>query len=524
MARNFVSFFSGFSILFFVFNFALAQENFLKIPGRIEGTGKHFEIKDSQYLNITLESSEEINLILESIPRIISLHISSSTSATFTNLIIRNLEPNKTYYKYQNSYKNEIEFVSDENGNYSWTQDLTRSHHIWIQEEKGTIFLPEDCTEYGDWNEETRTCILKQDIKESVEITTSTITLDCNNFSISGSGKGVGILVLEKNNVTIQNCNITNFGRGIFLEGQNNKLLKNNIFGNLSDGIFLHYSFSSEIEENNIYSNRYFGGLIIQYGGSNFVRKNSIFNNSYYGLHIFSSPFNFFQDNSLYNNRYNFSIVSVWWKRNNDAIQYIDTSNTVNGRPIYYLINQENKIVDESLNPGFIGVVNSKNITIKKVKIENNRCGIYLENVQDSKIEEVELENNAVGLALINSSRNEIKDSKFQNNEGSGIEIEGECSQNKIFNNLIANNAKLSSAAGINYPRTIPPSAFSFNEIFENTFIQNGRAIWATNNWYSNKIYHNNFINNGKIPYIPQVEIRGSENVFDEGYPSGGNY
>ena len=35
----------------------------LSIHGRLEGIGTYFEIKDSEYLNIALESTEEIKII-----------------------------------------------------------------------------------------------------------------------------------------------------------------------------------------------------------------------------------------------------------------------------------------------------------------------------------------------------------------------------------------------------------------------------------------------------------------------------
>lgn len=109
------------------------------LPGRVEEIGTDFKIQGSEYLDVSLESTQEIKIILESIPRMISLDISSSTDSTTANLTLSALEPNKTYYKYQDSYKNEAVFVSDENGSYTWSQDLTQPHHIWFQEIKGTM-------------------------------------------------------------------------------------------------------------------------------------------------------------------------------------------------------------------------------------------------------------------------------------------------------------------------------------------------------------------------------------------------
>jgi len=144
---------------------ALAEEPPLEpsMPGRIEGTGTYFEITNSEYLNVSLQSTEEITVLLESIPKTISLNIEASTSSNFTNLTIGNLEPNTTYSKFEDSYKNEAVFVSNGQGSYSWTQDLTRFHHLRIEEEKGTIIIPEDCLEYERWDEVTKTCIFIND-------------------------------------------------------------------------------------------------------------------------------------------------------------------------------------------------------------------------------------------------------------------------------------------------------------------------------------------------------------------------
>jgi len=92
------------------------------MPGRTQGTDSFFEITDSRYLNITLESSEQINLIMESIPKMISLNIGTvENSADSVVLSLSGFEPNKTYYQYQNSYKNEAVFIADENGQFTWS-------------------------------------------------------------------------------------------------------------------------------------------------------------------------------------------------------------------------------------------------------------------------------------------------------------------------------------------------------------------------------------------------------------------
>ncbi|MBI4690146.1 MAG: hypothetical protein HY754_07755 [Nitrospirae bacterium] len=85
-----------------------------QIPGTVEGTGTHFEVTDSEYLNVTLDSSETIALRLESIPDMIIMNIESASDAASTQINISGFQPSTKYYKYEDGYHNLIEFTSDE--------------------------------------------------------------------------------------------------------------------------------------------------------------------------------------------------------------------------------------------------------------------------------------------------------------------------------------------------------------------------------------------------------------------------
>lgn len=280
------------------------------IPGRIESSGTYFEVKDSEYLNITLKSTEEIKVVLESIPRMISLDISSSTIPS-TNLTLKSLEQNKKYYKYEDSYKNGIEILSNGNGEYSWQQDLTKPHHIWIQEARGTKFIRDDenggdCNSIGNWDLQTKTCILNQDLNESLEIKSDGIILDCQNHKIQGSQSGIGILLTDKKDVKIKNCEISNFSNGIVLmplllpEGSNNFLFQNKISNNYFGVVLV--SISNETLQNNIItSNEY--GINLFDSNNNFISQNHISNNGAGITLIFSSQNLFIQNLISHNER-----------------------------------------------------------------------------------------------------------------------------------------------------------------------------------------------------------------------------
>lgn len=255
------------------------------IPGRMEGAGTYFEIKDSEYLNISLQSTEEITILLESVLKTISLHIEASTSTNSTTLTIGGLESNKTYYKFEDSYKNKAVFVSDNQGSYTWTQGLILPHHIWLQETEGTIFLPDDCNNYGVWNATTSTCTLNQNLTENVEITAN-ITLDCAGHSITGSGTGWGVYASYKTYLNVKNCKISNFSGGIYsYSGYYANLTGNELTSNWY-GVSLYSSHFNTMTNNKIDSNHY--GIYLPGGDwsswyNNFT-ENTFEGNINYGL------------------------------------------------------------------------------------------------------------------------------------------------------------------------------------------------------------------------------------------------
>jgi parallel beta-helix repeat protein len=467
----------------------------IPIPGRIEGRGTYFEVKDSDYLNITLESEKEIEVVLESIPRMISLNIASSTEAT-TTLTIKGLEPNKKYFKYEDSYKNGVEFKTDESGTFSWQQEITQSHHIWFQEKESTIHIPENCTStLGTWDEANKICTLDKDVMEPVEITTSSLTLNCEGHKIESTSlqSGYGILISNKKNVTIKNCEIRNFSVGIELLGSTDNFL-----------------------EENIVSQNYLG--IELYLSSDNTLKNNRAENNHYGIHLHLSSNNNLRNNRMENNDFNFSIYvwsGIYSEQIVGEINDVDDSNTVNGKPIYYWVNKHDLTIPT--NGGSVILVNCSNITVKGLEIKNNSHGILLINTSSSTITENNLENNLNGLVLsFNSNNNQIIGNRINKNS-SGLEIH-KSSGNLVRKNKIANNGSFTTGGYGIFLYVSSGNALIENEILNNNISTStiGLLLLYSD---SNRIYHNNFINNSR-----QISSDGWPNSFDNGYPSGGNY
>ena len=489
-----------------------AADNPTELSGRIESVGTYFEIKDSEYLNVTLQSSEEIKVVLESIPRMISLDADNfDNDVNFSDLTLSGLEPNKTYYKYEDSHKNPIVFVADENGTHSWNQDLTQYHHIWIQETKSTIYLPEDCGVYGSWNEITATCTLDKALIGTVEITKNDIILDCNKHSISGPGFKYGLYLYDRSGVVVTNCNINNFSRGIALfYSNNNELVNNNVSGNWT-GIHIHDS-TDNILSNNIVSSNGSSGICNFRSSNNTFTGNIISNNPYVGISNSYSSNDTFIENVIYDNRcgidhryssnntFTGNIISdnLWnfYIFGSDISHYthhVDISNLVGGKPFYYLLGARNQIFDSSTNIGLFYCIGCNEITIKDLTFDKDGYSILFYDTHNSRVENVTVSDSYRGINLEYSTGN------------------------TIINNTLNGISSISNEHSMSYGIRLLEHSDN-NIIADNTFFNNYCGVNFRNS-FDNKIYHNNFVNNFR-----QAVIGGTINDFDNGYPDGGNY
>lgn len=258
--------------------------NDLKIPGKIGGAGSFFEITNSSYLNINLQSSEVVKLDLESIPKMVRMTIDPVTSASSTQITITGFQPFKTYFKYEDNYHNLTEFFTDADGSYAFIQDLSRSHLVFFQEIKSTKFIEDnsiggDCSSIGVWDDATKTCRLTTNVNETVQIDSNGITIDGNGYSIIGSNTGDGVFVSQKTGIVIKNLNVSNFFDGVGLYGSQTNVVNNVSTVNNAYGIRLENSEGNVIEDNILETNSNFN-LYLQGG---FARNNLIRNNTVTG-------------------------------------------------------------------------------------------------------------------------------------------------------------------------------------------------------------------------------------------------
>jgi parallel beta-helix repeat protein len=370
-------------------------------------------------------------------------------------------------------------------------------------------------------------------INDSLVVERNNIMIDGAGYTVQGTGafESRGILFSSINNVTIINITVQGFYECISLYGSsliklfgsnimsgdggwahcsvklisssNNIIKGNNITSRYVHGIRMESSSNNVISENNITNNGY-AIQLVSYSSSNTVYRNNITNNDY-GIVLDQSSNNTITGNVMNNNIYNFAVDGTALSH---FINSIDISNLVDGKPVYYLVNQKDLAMNPATCPeiGYLALINCTNIIVQGLTLTNNWQGLLLAYTSDSNITYNIMVNNYLGIGIwYSSNNNSIVGNNITKNYG-GVYLETS-STTSIDENSISDNVY-----GVWFYQS------SNNNVSRNNITKNdyGAFIWASSD---NLIYHNNFANkwDQAFPYY-------SRNVWDNGYPSGGNY
>ena len=237
----------------------------------------------------------------------------------------------------------------------------------------------------------------------------------------------------------------------------NNIIANNNCSSNHDDGINIVYLSNNNTIENNEISGNGFNGISI--GGrsnNNSILNNRISNNHLNGIVLDSSSNNKVRDNTMTKNG-----IIILGSALSSYIHDIDTSNTVNGKPVYYW----------------------KDTGWKKVP--ENAGQIILVNCTSVKVNNLELNNGSVGIEVCFSSNIEIKSNNCSFNNVDGIELRFS-NNNSLTNNICSHNIRHGIYLENSDNNTVKANNISLN-------IDHGICIWSS---HKNVIYLNNFIDN----------------------------
>ena len=335
------------------------------------------------------------------------------------------------------------------------------------------------------------------DIYDSIVVERDNIVVDGTGYTLHGTGfgSGCGITFSGRSNVTIENMEIKEFIIGIEIWYSSNIILNGNniigfnVSGSVSEGIRLWHSSNCILTRNNVTANEHIG-IRLWDSSNNILTDNNVTANTRHGVMLQYCSNNTLSGNVMSDNRYNFG---VWSSVLSDFMHSIDVSNIVDGKPVYYLVDQDDLVINPAtyLQVGYLALVNCANATVEDLTLTDNLQGLLLSYVINSRIINNNITNNDVGIWLTHSSSNII----------SG-------------NNI---TASLAGQAGFG----ILLYYSSSNIISGNNIANNHIGIEFEYPW-NNRFYHNNFMYN--IWHQVRLAPAGYANVLDDGYPSGGNY
>jgi len=308
------------------------------------------------------------------------------------------------------------------------------------------------------------TYTLYGDLYDPIVVERDNIILDGGGHTLLGTGSGTGINLTRRSNVIVKNMEIKMFNEGLRLEHSlnnticgntmtannwyavfaiwslNNTILENNITANWDgiwlkgssrynvvtrnnvtlnkyNGIGVSGSSNNEISSNNIADNGY-GIWIKAYSSNNVISGNNITGSEIRGLRLYLSFDNTLRNNSIVGSKYNFH---VWGEDLAHFVNDVDISNTVDGRPIYYWINEHDRAVP--LDAGYVALVDCTCISVEDLNLKENGQGVLLANTTDSTIVNDNITKNEYGVLLFSSSSNLIYHDNFVENHAQVCDV-----------------------------------------------------------------------------------------------------
>lgn len=348
----------------------------------------------------------------------------------------------------------------------------------------------------------------------------------CNNTTITAnnfSDNWQGISLPSSTNVTVVGNNFTGnrdgasiwFSYGINITGNNFSL-------NSARAINLHYSNKVNITSNNMLNNG--AGIDLDDSSNITIFDNNISSNDWYGVLVGSSTYANMGRNTFDSNGVN--ILGP------DLAHYnthtITSDNSVNGKPLYYY-KDCNSVDIDGIPTGQLIVANCTNFRAANLEIADTDIGINMAFVNNTTLEGNNISKNNFwyGIWLYLALNTIVTDNEIAFNNGHGISVHS--TTGVIANNEIASNKGDGLNVGYSSNITVTRNNVSNNEIgvdisgsnnitvANNTVSQNVWGVEVSSST-NNRVYHNNFIDNGN------QSCDGSPNLWDNGYPSGGNY
>ncbi len=381
------------------------------------------------------------------------------------------------------------------------------------------------------------------------DVTNGSVLVERNNILVNGAGHTIqgpgdglssGLILRNRENVTVMNLKIKAFYFGVDIERSSNVFIYgNNITANV-DGISIFNCPKSNTFSGNYITDNSYCGIYLYESSNQVFCENVINNNTDYGMLFLSSSNHILYGNVISNSAL---CLCIWGDELHYFVHSIDVSNLVNGQPVYYFVNQTDLVLTNVTHPqvGYLALVNCTNMTIEGLSLANTApalilaytsnstiidnsmtdtiitnesgwCGLLLKSSCNNTFVGNNVTRGNTGISLDNSSCNIFSANNIMNNIDCGVMLYNQSPGNTFAGNNIADNR---------YGICLGASCDN-NRIYENNIT--GSSDCGIHLYYSsnNSIYHNSFADNTEHASVSPDSLAG--NFWDDGYPSGGNY
>lgn len=328
---------------------------------------------------------------------------------------------------------------------------------------------------------------------------------NCSDFSITQNMiQGGGHIQIQGSlNGEVTENTLTNLVYSILVYSSSNVRFLSNTISQCDEGIQLIDSPNSMFDQNHISSvNGAISGISLSKSPGSVITENQI-TNCTGGISISESGGCKLRNNKITERNFycwGGNLFNIFGYKIEDFMLDIDTSNTIDNKPIYCLLNLKGAHVNPSAYPnaGYLALINCEDLLVEGFTISDNSQGILLAQTTNSEIRNNTISNSENGIYLAAySTDNLIHKNTFYANSQSIRSYY--CSDNVIAGNTMTDSGTLWIDSSSDFT------------IFGNNM--GGFKLVQAENIIA---YHNNFMKN-------EYNL-GSHYTSDVGYPAGGSY
>ncbi len=240
-----------------------------------------------------------------------------------------------------------------------------------------------------------------------------------------------GIALLGTQRIVVSYNEIAQSPVGLLVENsRENALYKNRLRGN-AQGIVLRGSRENRVARNVVEASRE-DGILLESSDRNELVQNAIERNAR-GLSLLASTQNVLRENRWRNNP---KPLRVWGSLPRHFVHAIETSNSIDGRPVLYLMGQKGVKVTARHRPAYLALIRSEGVVVEGVVLPPGSQGILLVETQKSTLRNVVLRRTEFGVYALNSRENTLEGVRIEQPETDGIVLE-DSHANRLARNSI---------------------------------------------------------------------------------------